>query len=53
MNGSQNIALENLLTAWIRHDDARQARNFRQLADAHFDLDGARHEMRSTFAVGR
>jgi hypothetical protein len=53
MNGLQNIAFGNLLAAWIRRDDARRSRNLPELADARFELDGARTQMRSTFTSPR
>lgn len=53
MNGLQNIAFGNLLAAWVRRDDARQTRNLPQLADARFELDDARTQMRSTFVSPR
>jgi hypothetical protein len=53
MNDVQNQAFSQLLAAWRRRETARDARNFRQLADARFDLDGARNQMRSTFIAPR
>lgn len=53
MNGLQNIAFGNLLAAWVRRDDARQSRSLPRLADARFELDDARTQMRSTFVSPR
>lgn len=48
MKASQDQALGQLLAAWKRREDARSARDFSQLADAHFELDGARDRMRTS-----
>ena len=53
MNGLQTYAFGQLIAAWIRRDDARRAGDTRQLADARFELDGARSDMRSSLIAPR
>jgi len=53
MNGMQNIAFGNLLAAWARRDDARRSRDIRQLAEARFELESARSDMRSSLSALR
>ena len=53
MNALQNHAFGHLLAAWARREEARNARNLRQLSDARFKLESARSDMRSSLSALR
>lgn len=50
MNGLQNHAFGQLLSAWRRREDARSCHDIQQLAEARFALDSARAQMRSSLS---
>ncbi len=52
MNATQDRAFSQLLAAWRRREEARSA-DIRQLADAHFALDGAREQMQHSMLAPR
>jgi hypothetical protein len=47
MTGSQNSALHELLSAWRRREEAREAASIGDLANARASLDSARANMQS------
>lgn len=47
MNALQTHAFTQLLASWRRREDARQNADVRELANARFELDVARAQMRT------
>jgi hypothetical protein len=47
MTGSQNSAFHELLSAWRRREEAREAASIGDLANARASLDSARANMQS------